>query len=64
MNCGWCNANCDGSDSHGICSDCAEKMKLQHAIIRFERVPSYVEVQAGLFAQECEEALNEETVLT
>jgi nitrogenase molybdenum-iron protein alpha/beta subunit len=22
MNCAWCNANADGSDSHGICSAC------------------------------------------
>ena len=22
MNCAWCGANDDGSDSHGICDDC------------------------------------------
>jgi hypothetical protein len=22
MNCAWCGANADGSDSHGICADC------------------------------------------
>lgn len=23
MNCAWCGANDDGSDSHGICEDCS-----------------------------------------
>lgn len=43
MNCCWCGANDDGSDSHGICDACTEAMILQSLQRQFDRVPSYVE---------------------
>jgi hypothetical protein len=30
MNCAWCGANADGSDSHGICTSCAAEILQQH----------------------------------
>jgi hypothetical protein len=36
MNCAWCGANADGSDSHGICADC-EALLLQQLAERHKR---------------------------
>jgi hypothetical protein len=57
MNCAWCGADDDGSNSHGICDECRATMELQSAQRQFDKVPSYVEVQAALFVQECDEIL-------
>jgi len=43
MNCCWCGANPDGTDSHGICPECAESILLQSLQRQFDRIPSYVE---------------------
>ena len=57
VNCGWCGANADGSQSHGICDDCAALLELQSAQRQFDKVPSYVEQNAAAFARECNEIL-------
>ena len=61
MICPWCQTGeDDGSNSHGICDDCATRMAEQSAQRQFDKVPSYVEVQAALFAQECDAWLTEQ----
>lgn len=60
MNCAWCGSNDDGSDSHGICSECEEVLRLQSMQRQFERVLSYVEQNARQFAAECDELLSQE----
>jgi len=59
MNCAWCGANADGSDSHGICESCAIKIAFQS----FERsTPSYVENNAAAFSEELGLLLEREAV--
>lgn len=36
MNCAWCGANSDGSDSHGICDDCIRSFGIDPVIIHAE----------------------------
>jgi hypothetical protein len=56
MNCAWCGANADGSDSHGICDSCAIKIAFQS----FERsTRSYAEINAATFLEECRQVLEE-----
>jgi hypothetical protein len=52
MNCAWCGANADGSDSHGICQDCSDRMKAESAWRQLNKTPSYVETNATAFANE------------
>lgn len=63
MNCCWCGANPDDSDSHGICPDCFEAMALESAIRTYERTASYAESNAAKFAQECDELLRQEELV-
>jgi hypothetical protein len=61
MNCAWCGANADGTDSHGICDSCAIALAFQS----FEHsTPSYVETNAAEFAQECSLILGQVEVVT
>ena len=62
MNCAWCGSNPDGTDSHGICSNCAEGLLLQSVQRQFDKVESYVEANARQFAVECEQILSQEQV--
>jgi hypothetical protein len=61
MNCAWCGANADGSDSHGICQGCSDQMKLESVTRAYNRTPSYVEINATAFALECGWWLAEQT---
>jgi len=60
MNCAWCGANDNHSDSHGICHDCADEMLLQSAQRQYDKTPSYVETQAALAAKEWDAILSEQ----
>ena len=60
MNCAWCGANDDHSDSHGICQSCADRIELESKMRAYNRTPSYVEVQATLAAEEWERWLAEQ----
>ncbi len=62
MNCCWCGANADGSDSHGICDACALAMELQSAWRQLEKTPSYVDSNIAVFSAECEQILSQEVV--
>lgn len=59
MNCAWCGANADGSDSHGICDNCAIRMAYQSFV---HSTPSYIEVNAAAFSEECNQVLEREAV--
>lgn len=50
MNCAWCGANADGSDSHGICPSC-EALLLQQLAERH----SHREASDGQLAQSQDE---------
>jgi hypothetical protein len=62
MNCAWCNANADGSDSHGICDDCKMRLELQSMRRQVNKLPSYVNDNATAFAEECEQFLQDQAV--
>lgn len=56
--CAWCFPN-SGTGTHGICQSCANRFMADYAQKKLKRewqklqsVPSYVEVQAAIFAQE------------
>ena len=59
MNCAWCGANDDHSDSHGICQSCADRIELESKLRAYNRTPSYIETNAAAFALECEKFLAE-----
>lgn len=62
MNCAWCGAGADGSDSHGICQSCSDAIELQSVQRQFDKVPSYFEMNAAAFAQERKEILEDAEV--
>lgn len=62
MNCGWCGANADGSDSHGICQKCSDKLAEQSALRQFNKVESYFEKNAREMVVECDELLQKVSV--
>ena len=39
-------------ESHGICQTCADQLLIDYYWQKLQSVPSYVETQAALFAQE------------
>jgi hypothetical protein len=57
--CAWCieeqGETPEEDESHGCCDDHAEQMLLDYYWNKLQSVPSYVETQAALFAQEDEE---------
>ena len=64
MNCAWCGANADDSDSHGVCQNCADALVLQSLQRQFDRISSYVETNAAALAQECDAVLRQQAVGT
>jgi len=62
MNCAWCGANADSSNSHGICDNCAFSLALQSVQRQFDRTSSYIEINAAVFAEECRLILEREAV--
>ena len=58
--CAWCIGEqgeaAQETDSHGICQPHADQLLLDYYWQKLRSVPSYVETQASLFAQEDGEA--------
>lgn len=57
--CAWCleeqGETPQETDSHGVCQPHADQMLLNYYWQKLQSVPSYVETQAALFAQEEED---------
>jgi hypothetical protein len=55
MNCAWCNPSNNGTD--GVCDACmllyfnVDPVEIHQS--EFDAVPSYVETNAAVFAEEC-----------